>query len=595
MEVLKRNQVDDSRKWKVEDIMLESEIDSYITEIKAGFAEIGAFRNKLNPDNAIECLLIMSKISYKLTKLYIFVHLKGDEDKSVTKYQELCAKVAMLAAEFGAVSSFISPSLAAFKKSDLIAMRDSEKYTYFSMMIDDIIRNKKHLLSQKEEAILSQVSTFSGDFRTIFSMFDNVDVNMGEIELDGQKMKLSHGLYSVLMQHPDKEIRRQAYESMYNGYINYINTIAANYAGNVKENYFRAKVRKFNSCLESALYGENIPVKVYDNLVKTVKKYTPLMHKYMALRKKALKLKEMHMYDVYMPIVKDMDKLTEYDEAYETICEALAPLGEDYVQVLREAKATGWIDVEETENKRSGAYSWGAYGTHPYVLLNYKGTTHDMFTVAHEMGHAMHTYHSNNAQCFEKADYVIFVAEIASTVNEMLLIKHLLKTAEGEDRIYLLSYYVDMIRTTLFRQTMFAEFEKYAHGVIESGEALSAEKMTEFYRNLNHEYYGDAVISDKFIGYEWARIPHFYTDFYVYKYATGITCAINISNKILEDSSFVEKYKKFLSAGGSLYPMDTLALVDIDLTTKAPYEYAMKEFGANLKELTALIKSRKSK
>ncbi|MGN1041970.1 MAG: oligoendopeptidase F, partial [Christensenellales bacterium] len=592
-EILSRKDVPETRKWRVEDILKESEIESYFAEIRAGFAEINAFRNKLTPDNAIECLLTMSKISYKLTKLYVFVHLKGDEDKSNSYYQELCEKASMLSVEFGECVSFISPTLATFKKEELIAMRDSEKYSYFSMYIDDIIRNKKHLLSRKEEALLSQVDAFAGDFRTVFSMFDNVDVNLGEVEVDGKKVKLSHGLYSVLLQNSDPEVRRQAYESLYNGYISCINTIAANYAGNVKQNYFRAKARKYGSCLEYALYGENIPVKVYDNLLKTVKKYTPLMHKYMALRKKALKLKEMHMYDVYMPIVKDRDSLTDFDDAYEIILEALKPLGEDYGEVLRSAKVDGWIDVEETPNKRSGAYSWGAYGTHPYVLLNHKGTIHDVFTIAHEMGHAMHSYYSNKTQCYEKADYVIFVAEIASTVNEVLLIKHLLKTAEGEDRIYLLSYYVDMIRTTLFRQTMFAEFEKYAHGVIESGEALSADKMTEYYRELNRAYYGDAVITDKFIGYEWARIPHFYTDFYVYKYATGITCAINIANNILKDEKFVDKYKMFLSSGSSIYPMEILSLVDLDLRQKAPYENAMKDFAEALKELTELIKSRK--
>ncbi len=592
-EILTRKDVPDNRKWRVEDILKESELDSYFTEIRAGFAEIAAFRNKLTPDNAAECLLTMSKISYKLTKLYVFIFLKSDEDKSVTRYQELCEKVSMLAVEYGEVTSFVSPTLASFKKEQLVAMRDSEKYNYFSMYLDDLIRTKKHLLSQKEEALLSQVNSFAGDFKTVFGMFDNVDVNLGEIEIDGEKLKLTHGLYSVLMQNPDGEIRRQAYETYYNGFISYINTIAANYAGNVKQNYFKAKARKYKSCLEAALYGENIPVKVYDNLLKTVKKYTPLMHKYMALRKRALKLKEMHMYDVYMPIVKDRDTLTDYDEAYEIVCEALKPLGEEYGKVLRSAKSEGWIDVEETANKRSGAYSWSAYGTHPYVLLNHKGTIHDVFTIAHEMGHAMHSYYSNKAQCYEKADYVIFVAEIASTVNEVLLIKHLLKTAEGEDRIYLLSYYVDMIRTTLFRQTMFAEFEKFSHGVIESGEALSAEKMTEFYRNLNRQYYGDSVISDKCIGYEWARIPHFYTDFYVYKYATGITCAINIAAAILKDNKFVDKYKMFLSSGSSMYPMEILSLVDLDLTTKVPYENAMKDFGEALAELTALIKARK--
>ncbi len=589
-EILKRCDVPQTRKWRVEDILTEEEINGYFEDVKAGFAEIAAYKGKLTTDNAIECLLVMSKISYKLTKLYVYLHLKSDEDKSNPKYQELCEKASMLSVAYGETVSFISPTLASFKRDELIKMRDSGKYSYFNMYLDEIIRNKKHLLGAKEEAVLSKVGSFSGDFNTIFSMFDNVDVQLGTINVNGEDVKLTHGMYSVLMQNPDKSVREAAYNSLYDGYISYINTIAANYAGNVKQDWFWASVRKYKSCLESALYGENIPVKVYDNLIAVVKKYTPLMHEYMALRKKALNLEEMHMYDVYMPIVKDMDKLTDYDTAYDLVCEALKPLGEDYIKTLREAKEGGWIDVEETQNKRSGAYSWAVYGTHPFVLLNHKGTTHDVFTVAHEMGHAMHSYYSNNAQCYEKADYVIFVAEIASTVNEVLLIKHLLKTAKGEERKYLLSYYIDMIRTTLFRQTMFAEFEKFSHGVIESGEPLSAEKMTAYYSQLNNSYYGDAVITDEKIGYEWARIPHFYRDFYVYKYATGITCAINIANDLLSKDGFVEKYKTFLSAGSSMYPMEILALVDLDLTKRAPYERAMKEFGQVLNELKKFIK-----
>lgn len=591
-DILKRNEVPAGRKWRVEDILREEEIPSYFDDIRAGFAEIASYRTGLNKDNAIECLLVMSKIAYKLNKVYVYLHLKGDEDKSDAKYQELCEKVSMLNVEYGETVSFVNPALASFKTEELVKMRDSENYGYFNMYLDSVIRNKKHLLGAKEEAILSKVGSFSDDFHTIFGMFDNVDVNLGEVAVDGDTIKLTHGSYSVLMQHPDRDVRRRAYESLYDGYIAYINTIAANYAGNVKQDYFWTRVRKFKTCLSRALYAENIPVKVYDNLISVVKKYTPLMHDYMEVRRQALGLDELRMYDVYVPIVGDKNNLTDYDEAYDIVCRALSPLGEEYAGILREAKTGGWIDVEETANKRSGAYSWGVYGAHPYVLLNHKGTTHDVFTIAHEMGHAIHSFYSNRAQCFEKADYVIFVAEIASTVNEVLLIKHLLKTVEGEDRIYLLSYYIDMIRTTLFRQTMFAEFEKFSHGVIESGEPLSAEKMTSFYRGLNEIYYGSAVVSDERIGYEWARIPHFYRDFYVYKYATGITSAINIADKLLKDSSFMEKYKMFLSSGSSIYPMEILSLVDLDLTKKAPFEFAMKEFGAVLGELKKLIKTR---
>lgn len=587
--VLSRESLPEKRKWKLEDIMSENETDRYFSDVRAGIVEISSFKDNLTPDNTLECLLTLSKISYKLSKLYVYLNMKSDEDKSVAKYQELCEKVSMLASDFSEAASFIRPTLAKFPSSELKKMRDSESFAYFSMDLDGIIRDKKRLLGKREEALLSMVGTFSDDFRTIFGMFDNVDIKMGEIELDGKTVPLTHGTYSVALQNPDKNVRKKAYEAMFDAYISNINTIAANYAGNVKRDYFYAKVRKHPTCLAKALYAENIPVKVYDNLIEVVKKYTPLMHEYVALRKKALGLDVLNMYDLYVPVVSDNNSLTDFDEAYRIVSEALAPMGEDYVSVFDNAPSEGWIDVEETPNKRSGAYSWGVYGTHPYVLLNHKGTTHDVFTVAHEMGHAMHTYYSNKTQCYEKADYVIFVAEIASTVNEVLLIKHLLKTATGDKRKYLLSYYIDMIRTTLFRQTMFAEFEKFAHGVIESGEPLSAEKMTDYYRRLNAEYYGEAVVTDERIGYEWARIPHFYRDFYVYKYATGIICAINIAERILTEDNYVEKYKTFLSSGGSMYPMEILKLADLDLTKKTPFEFAMKEFKKILKELSKSI------
>lgn len=582
---LTRDSVPQSRKWSVEDILSESELPKMFGDIEAGCKEIEAFRGKLNPDNAIECLLIRSKIGYKIEKAYVYLNLKSDENKVDSHYLELCEKIDFLSVKFSTACSFIEPALSAFRKSDLIKMRDSEKYDYFSMCLDAVIRGKKHLLSEKEEALLSSSQSFAGDFRTVFSMFDNVDADFGEIDLGNGPVKMSHGLYSVCMQDKREPVRKEAYEKLYGGYKKMINTIAAVYAGNVKKDCFYTKARKFDSCLERALYGENIPYKVYENLIEVVNKYVSSMHEYVAYRKKALKLKEMHMYDMYVPIVDNVESDVEYDKAYAIVTDALAPLGQEYVDTLKRAKEERWLDVEETENKRSGAYSWAVYGTHPFVLLNHKGTTHDIFTIAHEMGHAMHSYYSNGAQVYEKADYCIFLAEIASTVNEVLLIKHMLKTATGDERKYLLSYYIDMIRTTLFRQTMFAEFEKFTHEVAEKGDALGYEKMNAFYSELNVKYYGQAVVTDENIAYEWARIPHFYRSFYVYKYATGIVCAINIANRILSEEGFVNKYKEFLKSGGSKYPMEILKIVDIDLTKKTPFIAAMKEFREVLGEL----------
>ena len=347
-------------------------------------------------------------------------------------------------------------------------------------------------------------------------------------------------------------------------------------------------MRGYKSALQRALYVDDIDKKVYNNLIKAVKKSTPALHKYVKYRKKALGLKELHMYDMYVSIVKDVDREYEYEDAYAMVLEALKPLGEDYRKIMERAYNERWIDVEETKNKRSGAYSWGIYDAPPYVLLNHQKTLHDVFVIAHEMGHAMHTYHSNANQCYEKADYRIFVAEIASTVNEVLLLKHLLKTAEGEERKFLLSYYLDMFRTTLFRQTMFAEFEKYAHDEYEQGRPWTAENMSAKYYELNQAYYGKGVIHDKDIEIEWARIPHFYNAFYVYKYATGLTTAVNIVNKLLTEEGYLDKYLKFLSTGGSLYPLPTIEIADVDLKSMEPFDFAMSEFKKTLDELVSL-------
>lgn len=587
---LTRNLVPDDHKWNVDDIMKEAEIESYFETIRELKNQLTSYKNKINCDNAIDYLLIDSKLSHLLEKVYVYVHLKSDEDKSVAKYLELCEKVSYLAVEISEETSFFTPTLASFKPSELKSMLNNPKYSDYSVFLDSLIRNKKHLLSKKEEQLLSGIGSFSGDFHNIFTMFDNVDINMGEIEVDGETIALTHGSYSQCMQNSSSEVRKEAFEKMYNSFKAMINTLASNYSGNVKQNYYFSKVRKYKSCLERALEVEQVPTIVYNNLVESVKKYTPLMHKYVGLRKKVLGLEEMHMYDIYTPIVKECYKNTNFGDAYDMVCEALSPLGQKYVDKLIEARKSGWIDVEETDSKKSGAYSWGVYGTHPYCLLNHKGTMHDIFTIAHEMGHSMHTYYSNLSQCYEKSGYCIFLAEIASTVNEVLMIKYMLKNTTGNERIYLLSYYIDMIRTTLFRQTMFAEFEKFSHESIENGQPLSAEYLSNHYHSLNKTYYGDEIINDDLIKYEWARIPHFYRDFYVYKYATGITSAINIANGILDGSIKVEDYIKFLSAGCSKPPLEILNYVGVDLTKKQPYTVAMKDFDATLQELNKLVK-----
>ena len=455
------------------------------------------------------------------------------------------------------------------------------------MFFGEIIRSKDIILSKKEEKILGEVGIFADTNHEVFSMFDNADVKFKKVDDGkGNLVEMSHGVYGLMLQNPDQNVRKAAFESMFTAYKDYINTIAANYAGNVKKDWFFAKVRGFKSALDYSMYRENVPPTCYKKLLEAVGEGTPNLHRYMALRKRVLGLDKLNSYDMHISIVKDQELALEYEQAVDLVKEALKVMGKEYSDILATSFTDGWIDVFENKGKRSGAYSWGVYGVHPFVLLNYQKTVHDVFTIAHELGHAMHSYFSNSTQPQQKASYEIFVAEIASTVNEVLLLKHLLKTATGEFRKYLLSYYLDMFRTTLFRQSMFSEFEVIAHTMVENGEPITADSLSNAYYELDKKYYGEAVEHSDLIRYEWARIPHFYTSYYVYKYATGITTAVSIANNILtKGEKYFEKYKQFLSAGGSLPPLDIIRLADVDLESDAPYKTAMKEFADTLDEL----------
>ena len=586
---LLRNEVADSKKWDLTILFKsEEEIENAFKDAEAFVANVTQYKGKLNKDNAIDCLKANSALSRKIEKIYSFAHLQKDEDTSNQSSQALAERASMLLTKCVSQVSFIDPELCKLPLSTLKEMAESEVYADFSCVLNSLIREKKHILSAKEEKIMSEISSFTGEFQNIFMMLDNADLKFKGIKAGEEELELSHGMYSVYLQNPNQEIRKEAFDNYYEAYRSMLNTIASTYSASVKKDCTLSALRGYKSALQRALYADDIDKKVYNNLIKAVKKNTPAMHKYVKYRKKALGLKELHMYDMYVSIVKDIEKEYEYEDAYALVMDALKPLGADYRKKMERAYNERWIDVEETKNKRSGAYSWGVYDAPPYVLLNHQKTLHDVFVIAHEMGHAMHTYYANSAQCYEKADYRIFVAEIASTVNEVLLLKHLLKTATGDERKYLLSYYLDMFRTTLFRQTMFAEFEKYAHDEYEQGRPLTAENMSAKYYELNKAYYGNGVIHDKDIEIEWARIPHFYNAFYVYKYATGLTTAVNIVNKLLTEEGYLDKYIKFLSTGGSLYPLPTIEIADIDLKSSAPFEFAMSEFKKTLDELVTL-------
>ena len=586
---LLRNEVADNKKWDLSILFkTEEDFEKAFKEAEKDIPTILEYKGKLNKGNAIDCFRANSVLSRKIEKLYSYAHLQKDEDTSNQASQALAERASMLLTKYASTVSFIEPEICKLSTAVLKEMAESEVYEDYSCMLEGIIREKKHILSAKEEKIMSEISSFTGDFQNVFMMLDNADLKFNKVKVDNEEMELSHGMYSVFLQNQDQSVRKEAFDNYYKAYRNSINTIAATYSASVKKDCTLSALRGYKSALQRALYADDIDKKVYNNLIKSVKKSTPALHKYVKYRKKALGLKELHMYDMYVSIVKDVDREYEYEDAYAMVLEALKPLGEDYRKIMERAYNERWIDVEETKNKRSGAYSWGIYDAPPYVLLNHQKTLHDVFVIAHEMGHAMHTYYSNANQCYEKADYRIFVAEIASTVNEVLLLKHLLKTASGEDRKYLLSYYLDMFRTTLFRQTMFAEFEKYAHEEYEQGRPLTAENMSAKYYELNEAYYGKGVIHDKDIEIEWARIPHFYNAFYVYKYATGLTTAVNIVNKLLTEEGYIEKYLKFLSTGGSLYPLPTIEIADVDLKSMEPFDFAMSEFKKTLDELVTL-------
>ncbi len=587
--VFERENVEAKFKWKLEDIFATDEAweECYFATDER-IPHLAKYQDKLTDDDTIfECLELTTRIMHDIMRLYCYAKMRRDEDSRNTKYQGMTDRAQMLIVKYSSLASFITPELSELSTEKLESLKNAKRFKDYSVEFEDIIRDKEIVLSKKEEKLLSEMQIFADTNAEVFSMFDDADIKFKPVEDEnGKEVELSHGVYGLLLQNPNQEVRARAFDSMFTAYKDHINMIAANYAGNVKKDWFFAKVRGFKSALDYSMYRENVPPTCYKKLLEAVDKGTEPLHRYIALRKKVLGLETLNMYDLYLPIVKEAKLAMPYEEAVKTVKEALSVMGKDYRETLASAFENGWVDVFENKGKHSGAYSWGCYGTHPYVLLNYQETVHDIFTVAHELGHAMHTFYSNSNQPEQKSGYVIFVAEIASTVNEVLLLKHLLKTATGELRKYLLSYYLDMFRTTLFRQTMFSEFEVIAHTKVEQGLPLTANDLSAEYLALNKKYYGEAVELNDLIQYEWARIPHFYRSYYVYKYATGITTAVSIANNILEKGeAYFDKYRQFLSAGGSLAPLDIIRLADVDLESDAPYEKAMQEFADTLAEL----------
>ena len=592
---MKRNEIPEQYKWKIEDLYADNGAwEADFTKLQQGMEDIKKYEGTLA--KSAENLLSLMKKSDELNQLaenvYVYANQRLHEDTSNAYYQGLSGRAQMLLVQMSECSSFVEPEILSIPENVLEEMLKEEGLQVYKTYFGRLLRKKEHILSKEMEELLAGVDEVAEGAKDTFMMFNNADIKFPTITgEDGEPVEITHGKYIKLLESQNREVRKAAFEGLYESYGKFKNTLAAVYRSNVKQAGFFAKARKYKSSLEASLSGSAIPVEVYDSLIESVHAHLPALHEYVRVRKEKLGVDELHMYDLYVPMVGEADKKIPYEEAKEIVLNGLAPLGEDYVALLKKGFSEGWIDVYENEGKRSGAYSWGAYGTHPYVLLNYQDTLNNVFTLAHEMGHALHSYHSDEAQEYIYAGYKIFVAEVASTCNEALLIRYLLDhSKDDKEKAYLLNYFLEQFRGTLFRQTMFAEFEKIAHGKSEAGEPLTAEVLCDIYYELNKKYFGEGVVVDEAIALEWSRIPHFYTPFYVYQYSTGFSAAIAISSKILKgEPGIVEKYKKFLSGGSSLDCIDLLKICDVDMTTKEPVEEALKVFENTLKEFSKII------
>lgn len=594
MSYTNRNEIPEKYKWNLADIFATpKEWEKSFEDLSAKYTELGTFQGKLGDRNTLLAFFKLSDaFDLQLEHLYCYAYMSYNEDSQDGERQGRYARIVGLLTKVSAETAFVSPEISNLPNEQLESLISDPSFSDYDVQLKNLLAGKAHILSPAEEKLLAGVGAFSDQFHEVFNRLDSGDIKFDKITVDGEEVQLGHGTYSTLLQHKDQSVRKLAFETYYKAYIEKVNTLAGLYEGSVKSDWFYAQAKKFGSTMEEALFYEHVDKAVYDNLIKCMHSSFQPLHKYIALRKKLMGLETLNMYDLYVSIFEDADISCEYEQACELVKKGLAPLGQDYLDVVQQAFDNRWIDVHETPTKRSGAYSMGVSGVHPYMLLNYQKTTSDIFTIAHEMGHSMHTYYSEKTQPQAKANYKIFVAEVASTCNEVLLLKYLLKTEQDVNvKKYLLQYYLDMLRTTMYRQAMFAEFEQISHDLVEKGQPLTSDVMCEKYLELNKMYYGDAVNHNEEIKYEWARIPHFYRAFYVYKYSTGIISAVCLAEKILnEGEPAVKNYKKFLSLGGSLDPVSELKVAGVDLTSEEPYQIVVKSFEDTLAQLEKLCK-----
>ncbi|WP_271811860.1 oligoendopeptidase F [Clostridium beijerinckii] len=580
----KREEIEDKFKWKVDKIYKNIEDwEKDFEEVKNEAVKLKDFSGKLvNGEAILDYLKFNEKVSRKAENLFIYAHLKCDEDTSNTTYQSLMSKVDIYMAELASYTAFFVPEILSlddsFIKSEINRLDGLKQ---FEFLIEDILKEKPHILSKEMEELLAAASDCLDAPSAIHNILTNADMTFGKIEdEDGNEVELTEGNYSSFIRGKNREVRKAAFERLFGEYDKLKNTLATSLSASIKTFNFSSRVRKYNNALEASLKPNNIPLEVYKNAIKVINNNLDSLHRYVKIKKKLLGLDEIHMYDLYVPVIEIPKERIEFNDGVNIVLKALNPLGTEYLDIFKSGVNDGWIDIYENKGKRGGAYSWGGYDTMPYVLLNYNNELGDVSTLAHEMGHSIHSYYSRKEQPYYYANYTLFCAEVASTTNESLLIHYLIENEKDEKKkLYLINQELEQIRTTVFRQLMFAEFELYTHETLEKGIPLTAEDYNKAWHDLNVKYFGNEIVIDKEVDVEWSRIPHFYSDFYVYQYATGYAAASAFSKAILDGKeNAVEKYKGFLKSGGSDYPINILRNAGVDMTTDAPIEATIKRF-----------------
>ncbi|MBR5542918.1 MAG: oligoendopeptidase F [Oscillospiraceae bacterium] len=593
-EVKSRCDIEEKYKWKLEDIFKnDAEFEAAVSEVRALSKEFVKFRGRVGEGekSILASLRLSDEIGEKLLSVVAYASMRRDEDNDVQKYRAMAERVGDLESDIMSECSFFEPGLVAAGIERIRGFFEKEPALFeYAHFFDNLFREQEHILDEKSERLLAMSSPVGGSAHDIFSSMNNADIKFGNvINEEGREEELTHSRYGIFLESNDRRVRKEAYNAMYAQYKAFKNTFASMYSGSIKSDLFYAKARGFESVRDMRLFDGNIPSDVYDGLLENVNHGLSALSEYLEMRKKVLGVDELSMYDLYVPIVPEDREEIPYEEAVEMVLAAVAPLGEDYVSDMRRAFSERWVDVYENRGKTSGAYSWGDNTTHPFVLLNYQGKIEDVFTLAHEMGHAMHSYYTNKKQPTVYRDYKIFVAEVASTVNENLLMEYLLREATGNRRAYLLGRKLEAIRTTFYRQTMFAEFESRVHGMYMEGTPLTAETLCKVYGEINKKYYGSVCVCDENITYEWARIPHFYTSFYVYQYATGFAAATCIKNLVLENLENARRYIEFLSGGNSAYPLNLLQGAGVDLTCADAVRSVVCDMEKTTKELGDIL------